>query len=112
MRHRLAFQKADWIDDGYGGSTSDWVTQFEEPARMKPGIGSETVIASRLAGVQPFTITIRSSERTRQITPAWRIVDSRAGNNEYGTPARVFDIKAVANPDEWDQFLNIIAVES
>lgn len=112
MRYRIAFQKRGEMDDGYGGTiTGPFATVFEEPARLKPGIGSETVIASRIAGIQPFTITIRSSERTRQVTPAWRAVDVRAGETG-GQPNRVFDIKAIANPDEWDQMLNIVAVES
>ncbi|MCO5156110.1 MAG: head-tail adaptor protein [Aquamicrobium sp.] len=112
MRERIGFQESEWVDDGWGGSESAWVTKFEEPAELRPGIGSETVIASRIAGVQPFTMVIRSSTRTRQITPAWRCYDVRAGMGEDGkTPKRLFNIKAVANPDQWHSMLNLMVVE-
>lgn len=113
MRERIAFQRESWIDDGWGGTTEGWQTQFEEPAELRPGIGSETVIASRIAGVQPYTMIINSSERTREITPAWRCYDVRAGMREDGkTPVRLFDIKAVANPDQWQGKLNLVVVQS
>lgn len=105
MRERIAFQKRSVGDDGFGNEVSGpFVTEFEEPARMKPGIGSETVIAARLAGTQPYTMAIRSSERTRQITVAWQAVDAR-------NPSKIFDIKAIANPDEWNGMLNLVVVE-
>ncbi|WP_242221202.1 head-tail adaptor protein [Shinella zoogloeoides] len=105
MRERIAFQTRTEVDDGFGNVTSGpFETVFEEPARLKPGLGSETVIAARLAGTQPYTMTIRSSTRTRQITPAWQAVDAR-------NPTRIFDIKAIANPDEWSSNLNLVVVE-
>lgn len=105
MRSKLHFQARTEVDDGFGNITSGpFQTVFLEPARLKPGLGSETVQAARLQGVQPYTITIRSSTRTRQITTAWRAVDARDAN-------RVFDIKAIANPDEWDMDLSILAVQ-
>lgn len=113
MRERIAFQMMVEGDDEFGNpAAGGWETQFEEPARLKPGIGSETMIASRIAGVQPYTMTIQSSLRTRQITPAWRAVDVRAGNKPDGKPRRVFDIKAIANPDEWQGALNLVVVET
>ena len=116
MRERIAFQKrGDEVDpfdpDHVIVGVGPWTTQFEEPARMIPGTGSETYAASRLQGVQPYTMIIRSSERTREITPAWQAVDLRAGNREDGSPKRVFDIKAVANPDRWNGMLNLVAIQ-
>lgn len=105
MREKLHFQTRTEVDDGFGNPVSgDFATVFTEPARLRPGIGSETVIAARLAGTQPFTITVRSSVRTRTITPAWRAVDAR-------NSARIFDIKAIANPDEWGRDLQLVAVQ-
>lgn len=106
MREKLHFQARTEVDDGFGNPVSGpFQTVFTEPARLRPGLGSETVQAARLQGVQPYTITIRSSTRTRQITTAWRAVDARDAT-------RVFDIKAIANPDEWDMDLSILAVQS
>lgn len=105
MRERIAFQTRSEVDDGFGSvTTGPYETVFEEPARLKPGLGSETVIAARLAGTQPYTMTVRSSVRTREITPAWQAVDVR-------NPSRIFDIKAIANPDEWGGMLNIVVVQ-
>jgi len=106
MRSKLHFQARSEVDDGFGNVTSGpFETVFTEPARLRPGIGSETVQAARLQGVQPYTITIRSSARTRTITTAWRAVDARDAS-------RIFDIKAIANPDEWGMNLNLVAVQS
>lgn len=105
MREKLHFQARTEVDDGFGNVTSGpFQTVFTEPARLRPGLGSETVQAARLQGVQPYTITIRSSARTRAITPAWRAVDAR-------NASRIFDIKAIANPDEWGRDLSIVAVQ-
>jgi hypothetical protein len=115
MRERIAFQKRGDSVDPYDGTvvvgTGPWETVFEEPAKMIPGTGSETFAASRLQGVQPYTMVIRSSERTREITPAWQAVDVRGGSREDGSPKRVFDIKAVANPDRWNGLLNLIVIQ-
>lgn len=105
MREKVHFQTRSGADDGFGNIvTGPFVTMFTEPARLKPGVGSETVIAARLTGVQPYTITVRESSRTRCITPAWRAVDARDG--------RIFDVKAIANVDERGRYLNILAVAS
>jgi hypothetical protein len=41
-------------------------------------MGSETVMASRLQGVQPFTIRVRSSTQTRDLDATWRALDARS----------------------------------
>lgn len=105
MREKIHFQERAYGDDGFGNTvTGDFATVFTEPARLKPGVGSETVIAARLAGQQPYTITVRENSRTRCITPAWQAVDARDG--------RKFDIKAIANVDERGRYLSILAVQS
>ena len=105
MRELIYFQKRTEADDGFGNVvTGPFATVFTEPARLKPGVGSETVQAARLTGVQPFTVTVRSNSRTRQVTPAWRIMNARDG--------RLMDIKAIANVDERRMYLSIMAVQS
>ncbi|MCZ7977430.1 head-tail adaptor protein [Agrobacterium salinitolerans] len=113
MRERIGFQEMVEGDDGFGGVVSGYQTVFEEPATMAPSTGSEITVASRLQGIQPYTMTIRSSERTRRITTAWRAFDARQGMKPDGkTPVRAFDIKAVANPDRWNGKLQLLVVES
>lgn len=102
LNHRVTFMKREEIDDGFGGTRGDWVDQFTVAARLKPRMGSETVIASRLQGVQPYTITVHSSNRTRQITPAWQAKNTHTGE--------VYDIKSIINPDERNQYLEMLAV--
>ncbi len=77
--------------------------QFVEPARLEPRVGSETVIASRLQGLQPYTMTVRSNERTRTITPAWRARNKRTGV--------LYAIKAAVNIDERNQWIELLVVQ-
>lgn len=103
LNHRITFQKREEIDDGYGGVRGDWVDKFDEPARLKPRMGSETVIASRLQGIQPYTLVVYSSVRTRQVTSAWRAKNARTGT--------VYDITSIINPDENDAFLEMLVID-
>ncbi|PWL18828.1 head-tail adaptor protein [Falsochrobactrum shanghaiense] len=103
----------DWVegDDGWGGTKLGFETKATVAASFLPLRGSEAVMASRLAGKQPYVVTIRSSEATRVITPAWRLVDARAGNNARGEPKRVFDIKAISDPDGKNAWLEVLCEE-
>lgn len=97
----VSFQTRALVDDGYGNEISgDWEEQFQEPARLVPKMGSETIIASRMTGVQPYTLTVRGSERTRCITTDWRVVNVRSG--------AAYNILTNVNVDErgaWQEML-------
>ncbi|NGN45178.1 head-tail adaptor protein [Mesorhizobium sp. CGMCC 1.15528] len=104
LSERITFQVRGVVPDGYGNDvTGPFADQFIEPARLAPRLGSEPVIAARLTGVQPFLLTVRSSTRTRQITPAWRAVNARTGVT--------YNIKAIVNPDERNQYLELLVVQ-
>lgn len=103
LSERVAFLEPDNIDDGYGGTTQGYVERFQDAARLQPRMGSETVIASRLQGVQPYTLTVRSSTATRAVTPAWRVRNVRSG--------REYNIKTVINSDERNAYLEMLVVE-
>lgn len=103
LSEKVTFSKRIEQDDGYGGSYGQWVDQFDEPARLAPRTGSEPVIAARLTGIQPFTLTVRSSTRTREVTPAWSIKNARSG--------ATYNIKAITNPDERNAMLEMLVVE-
>ncbi|OOO25613.1 head-tail adaptor protein [Agrobacterium sp. YIC 4121] len=103
LSERIAFEAEVEGDDGYGGVVVGFAEQFVEPARLEPRAGSETVIANRLQGLQPFTMTVRSNERTRTITPAWRARNKRSGV--------VYAIKAAVNIDERNQWIELLVVQ-
>jgi len=103
LSERIGFEAEVEGDDGYGGVVVGFAEQFEEPARLEPRVGSATVIASRLQGVQPFTMTVRSNERTRTITPAWRARNKRTGV--------LYAMKAGVNIDERNQWIELLVVQ-
>lgn len=104
LRERLRFERRPTTaDDGYGNVEGGWRMMFQAYARVRPLVGSETVIAQRLSGVQPVRITVRSSALARQVTAGWRAVDMR-------DEARVFNITAPgANMDERNRWVDLMA---
>ncbi|WP_247997672.1 head-tail adaptor protein [Brucella tritici] len=114
---RLTFQVRQEVDDGFGGTRGEWVDQFTMPGRLEPRYGSnaESIMAARMQSMQPYNLTIRSSEQARMITASWRAYDARAGvtidNQGARRPNRVFGIKTVVNPDERNAYLEMLVVE-
>lgn len=111
MRASLHIQQQIEGDDGYGNVTVAWSTVATVAAGLAPMRGSEAVMSARMAGRQPYIVTIRSSEQTRQITPAWRLVDARAGSRPDGEPKRVLDIKAISDPGGKGAWLEALCEE-
>lgn len=109
---RLTFQLRQDVDDGFGGTRGEWVDQFTVPGRLEPryGSNSESLMAARMQSMQPYNLTIRSSEQARKITASWRAYDARAGKTG-DKPNRVFGIKTVVNPDERNAYLEMLVVE-
>lgn len=103
LSERIGFEAEVEGDDGYGGVVVGFAEQFVEPARLEPRVGSEPVIASRLQGLQPYTMTVRSNERTRTITSAWQARNKRSGV--------VYSIKAAVNIDERNQWIEMLVVQ-
>jgi len=101
-REKLRFEKRTiGTDDGYGNREQAWAEQFTEMARVQFMKGSESVIASRLAGVQPVIITIRSSAASRLVEPNWRAVNVRSGV--------IYNLRAGANFDDHNRDIQFIA---
>lgn len=73
---RLAFQQRTTGDDGFGGvvDTGQYATVFEEYGELIMRMGTEPVLASRLQGIQPLTIRVRSNPSTRALDATWRAV--------------------------------------
>lgn len=102
LRERFSFQKRLEEDDGHGNKVGDFVEQFVCRAKLTPRLGGEAFIASRMQGSEPATLTIHSSKASRCIDPTWRAVNVR---ND-----KVYDIQSVANPDQKNQWLDVLAV--
>lgn len=108
LRHRLLFQRRSDADDGWGNiieGAGPFETVFSVRAAMQPKFGTETVMAARLAGQQPYVVTVRASMQMAAVTPAWRLVDARNSN-------RIFAITApVTDPDGRNQWRELLVME-
>lgn len=101
LRELLAFDERAATSDGYGNSLGEFAEVFRCAARVRPRLGGEQVMAARLGGVQPVTITVRYDSRTAAVTPDWRARDVRSGV--------VYNIRSVVNPDERRRWIDMIA---
>ncbi len=91
LRDRWTFQQRSL--DPNQDRRGPWEVGIEdEPTEVTWLRGTEAVMQDRLTGVQPVILTIRSSDATRAITPAWRAFDMRqptvVGNVTGVTPSR------------------------
>ena len=99
LRHRLAFDAmAPQSSDG-GLTAGDWVEQFQARAGMKFLRGQETVMQSRLQGIQPVVVKVRSNSSTRRVTTGWRVRDVRNGVQ--------YNIRAIT-PDERGFYIDML----
>lgn len=92
LRHRLAFDKREEVDDGYGNTVADWQEQFTRAAAFTYERGNEAVMAARLEGRSIIRVRLRSDSSTRTITTDWRARDAR-----LGTVYAITDVDAVTD---------------
>lgn len=103
LHYQVECQSREKIDDGMGNEISDpWETRFITRAAFRHLRGGEAVMASRLQNKHPMIITVRRSSNTMQITPDWRVFDSRDG--------KVYEIRDIT-PELDRQYLSFL-VES
>lgn len=100
LRHRITFQKAELVDDEYGGQTQTWVDKGTVFAKFQYLKGGEEVMAARLQAKQPAIITVRSDGVTRQADPTWRIRDADSA---------LWNIRAITDPTGRRAWLEILA---
>jgi SPP1 family predicted phage head-tail adaptor len=98
LRHRLALEQLERVDDGGGGFAESWATVATLQCDLRPLAGSETVEADRLAGTVTHEIALRYRPG---VVPAMRFRD--------GT--RVFHIVSVINVDERNRWLKCLCEE-
>jgi SPP1 family predicted phage head-tail adaptor len=99
LRHRLALQTAMTSADGGGGASTAWAAVSELWGAIETGTGGESVGADRLSGEAQPVITIRYRD---DVTPAMRLSSGE----------RVFQIRAVLDPDGTRRFLRCLCRES
>ncbi|WP_323034110.1 head-tail adaptor protein [Pararhodobacter sp.] len=105
LRFRLHFQSRGAGSDGFGTAvTGPFETRFTVSAGMVAKVGGESVMASRLAGTQPYVVTVRQSSQTRQVTTDWRMEDARQ-------PGRIFNIRSIHDPDGRGAWLDMLVTE-
>lgn len=80
--YRVICRKRENVEDGFGNTVGDLVSQFSCNAAYRHKRGNEEVLAARLQGVHPIEIVVRANSLTKQITTDWQIVDARNGT-EY-----------------------------
>lgn len=100
-RELVRFERRVEIDDGYGNMVGGWEAAFTRRAKMHPLMGSETVIAVRLQGVQPVLIFVRFDAETLTITSDWRAIDVRNGQS--------FSLKSVADMERQRRWITLMA---
>lgn len=107
LRDRFHFQKRSDADDGFGTvlpGAGPFVTQFTLNIALDARRGTETVIASRLQGVQPYFVTARWSVQLLGITNAWQLVSARENDT------RVLNVVSIpADPDGQRKWLEFVA---
>jgi len=87
--------------DANGDRLGPWADDFTGPARVVAKVAGETVLAQRIAGVQPIEITMRLDLFSAAIDTDWRLL-------WLGWP---FEITAVA-VDELAATMILLAVRS
>ena len=100
LRHRITFQKAELVDDEWGGQIQTWVDKGTVFAKFHYLRGGEEVMAARLQAKQPAIITVRSDGMTRQADPTWRIRDAGGA---------LWNIRAITDPTGRRAWLEILA---
>ena len=104
LDHRATFSARREISDEYGGTRDEWVPQFTEWAEVKYLRGGERIMEARLASRNPVIVSIRNSERARQITSEWQVeLRSRSG------VTKVYAVKEDPRPSEHDAYLEMLA---
>ena len=98
LRHRITIQSPVEHGDKQGGSDSSFVDVTKTFARITPGAGREFYAQQALRPTLSHQITIRYRAG---ITPTMRVL--------FGT--RVFDVRAVRDPEERHVWLELTCEE-
>lgn len=96
LRHRVSFGSRGGVDDGYGNTLPGaFEDRFSCFAALRPGGGSEAVIAARREGRQLLNVYVRATTQTRQITSDWQMKSVSHGVTTYYA---IDSVDAVTDP--------------
>lgn len=101
MRQRIAFEQRGTAPDAYGNVDGEWVPQFVVWAQVIPRKGGEHVLASRLAGVQVYTIFVRYSQDAASVDVSWRARNVHTGE--------IYNLRSTDNPDQKHKYVEFLA---
>jgi hypothetical protein len=79
LKHRVAFDRRERVNDGAGNWQSGFVEQFSRRAAFIYAGGGESVMAARLEGRSVMRVRVRSCQQTRTIKQDWQMRDARDG---------------------------------
>ena len=104
LDHRATFQSPVQERDEDGQIVQGWRDEFTGWANVRYLRGGESVMQARLASRNPVIVTIRNSERARQITSEWQVeLRDRTGIR------KTYQIKEDPRPSEASGFLEMLA---
>lgn len=107
LRDRFHFQKRGDSADGFGSVVKNagaFVTIFTENLSLDGRRGNETVIASRLQGIQPYFVTVRWSTHMLAVDNGWQLIGAREDDNR-----KLNVISPPTDPDGKRQWLEFVA---
>ncbi|TPL49228.1 head-tail adaptor protein [Mesorhizobium sp. B2-4-4] len=112
LREKIAFDsRGPYVGPDDGNTEGPFEERFVVSARRTFLTGTETVMASRLQGLQPVLLTVRNTSLSKQINTDWQARDARSGDFVNGKWTGItYAIKAI-NPTEDREWINIL-VES
>lgn len=87
LNARLTFQSREQVDNGRGTTRGVFVDQFTVWADMRLRPGSEVFAAERLEGRVPYSVKVRRSAQTDQITTGWQARDAMGNSYNVQAPA-------------------------
>lgn len=106
LDHRVAFATRKAESDGSGNTEGAFVDRYPVWAKLAPKLGGEAVLGSRLAGVQPYAITVRDSPEMRRVTTDWRarhLSDCPCGRSEN----ELYNIRGIIDPYQTRKWLEM-----
>ena len=105
-RHRVSFEQETRVADGGGGWLSSWSVERSCWGRVEPLRGRELLQAQQLQHAVSHKITIR---HVAAVAAYHR--DGVLDRRRISFRGRAMRILAIVNPDERDEFLEILAQE-
>lgn len=109
LRSRVGFYKRPSSGDSspdYGVAEGEFPAEpeFTCSANIKPRLGGESVLASRLTGTNLVNITVRQWTLTASVDTAWMVKDARSGVS-YNIRSIIDPFEHTADRRKWFEML-------